>query len=88
MFFLHHAKEGTPIASTILFVSGAGWSAKVAKGQADGRASARETSGMEYPLIGCFSKSPRKSRFSDSQDFFFALIQFILSSCQKQNIQP
>jgi hypothetical protein len=25
----------------------------------------------------------RKSGFSDSEDFFFALIQFILSSCQK-----
>jgi len=55
----------------------------VAKGQTDGRASARETSGMKYQLIGFFSKSPRKFGLSDSQDLFFTLIQFILSSRKK-----
>jgi hypothetical protein len=83
MFLLHLSKERTPIASTILFVSAASRSAKVARGQTNGRASAREMSGMKYQLIGFLSDSPRKSRLSDSQDFFFALIQFILSSCQK-----
>jgi hypothetical protein len=51
MFFLHLSKERTPIASTILYVSGAGRSAKVAEGQTDGRASAREMSGMKYRLF-------------------------------------
>jgi hypothetical protein len=83
MFFLHRSKERTPVASTIPFVPAADWSAKVAKGQTDGRGNAPEMSGMKYQLIGFFSKSPRKSGFSDLQDFFFALIQFILSSCQK-----
>jgi hypothetical protein len=83
MFFLHLSKERTPVVSTTLFVSGAGRSAKVAEGQTDGRASAREMSGMKYQMIGCFSKSPRKAGLSDLQDFFFALIQFILSSRQR-----
>jgi hypothetical protein len=78
MFFLDHSKERTPIASTILYVSGAGRSANVAKGQTDDRGSALEMSGMKCGLFGSLSDSPRKSGFSDSQDFFFALIQFIL----------
>jgi len=78
MFFLHLSRERTSIASTIAFVPAVGWLAKVPKGQTDGRGSAPEMSGMKYQLIGFFSKSPRKSRFSDSQDFFFALIQFIV----------
>ena len=45
-------------------------------------------SSMKYQIIGFFSKSPRKSGFSDSQDFFFALIQFILSSCHPAKKAP
>jgi hypothetical protein len=78
MFFLYPSKERTPIASTIPSVPASGRSAKVAKGQADGRGRTPEMSGMKHQLIGFFSKSPGKSGFSDSQDFSFPLIQFIL----------
>jgi hypothetical protein len=33
---------------------------------------------MQYRLFGFLSDSPRKSQFSDSRDFSFPLIRFIL----------
>jgi hypothetical protein len=72
MFFLHHSKERAPIASTILYVSGAGRSGKLAKGQTDGHGSAPEMFGMKYRLFGFLSDLPSKSRLSDLQDFSFS----------------
>jgi hypothetical protein len=77
-FFFPLSKERAPTVSTIRFVPAAGRSAKVAKGQTDGRGSAPEMSGMKYRLFEFLADSSRKSGLSDLQDFSFPLIQFIL----------